>query len=214
MGAEEKFTSLQNELNEKEDQASFLVSRGTIQALLYAQQDLKRLQDEHKNLKSRRLKLNVNLMKSYKREVADQRRQIKEDARAKRRKIMRDLRQAEIRIQQLEQQQETQLHIPDLMAACNLDVIRERIRQNELWGHQRHDMQTWLMILMEEAGEVAQGIQQSMGWGKPTDTPADALYKEWIQVSAVALSAAEQLREEAHHGEVEPITKIGYSGTD
>ncbi|MFS0822148.1 MazG-like family protein [Bacillus sp. 1P02SD] len=74
------------------------------------------------------------------------------------------------------------------------DVALERLRQNSKWGKQRHDLGTWLQILIEEVGEVAQAMQASKGWGKDTD--AQDLYNELIQVSAVAVAIAEQIREE------------------
>lgn len=38
-------------------------------------------------------------------------------------------------------------------------IGRERIRQDEKWGPQHHDRFTWLMILMEEVGELAEELQ-------------------------------------------------------
>jgi hypothetical protein len=35
------------------------------------------------------------------------------------------------------------------------DVHLERVRQEEMWGPQKHDPFVWLAILLEEAGEVA-----------------------------------------------------------
>lgn len=73
------------------------------------------------------------------------------------------------------------------------DVEKERARQNELWGLQRHDYGTWLAILIEEVGEVAQAMQATKGWGKQTD--ANNLYTELIHVAAVATAIAEQVKE-------------------
>lgn len=73
-------------------------------------------------------------------------------------------------------------------------VFKERERQNDLWGTQRHDWGTWLIILMEEVGEVAQAMQTERHWGKPSDK-AD-LQKELIQAAAVAVAMAEQIEEE------------------
>jgi len=70
----------------------------------------------------------------------------------------------------------------------------ERERQNDKWGFQRHDFGTWLMILMEEVGEVAQTGQIGMMSEKPSDK-ADRL-TELIQVQAVAQAMAEQYLEE------------------
>lgn len=81
-----------------------------------------------------------------------------------------------------------------LMNDVNVDVYKERDRQNQKWGLQRHDMGTWLMILTEEVGEVAQAMQEGMVSQKETD--ANNLYKELIQVAAVASAIAEQVREQ------------------
>lgn len=73
-------------------------------------------------------------------------------------------------------------------------VEAERARQDAKWGIQRHDYGTWLQILIEEVGEVAQAMQKEKGWGKESD--ADDLYTELIHVSAVANAIAEQVLEE------------------
>lgn len=82
----------------------------------------------------------------------------------------------------------------DLRSSVMEDVDKERNRQDEKWGVQRHDMGTWLTILVEEVGEVAQAMQTNKGWGKQSD--ANNLYQELIHVAAVAVSIAEQIREE------------------
>lgn len=74
-----------------------------------------------------------------------------------------------------------------------IDVMVERERQNQLWGIQRHQMGDWLKILIEEVGEVAQAMQKDDVSYKDSD--ASDLYKELIQVSAVAQAIAEQVRE-------------------
>ena len=76
------------------------------------------------------------------------------------------------------------------------DIDNERSRQDEKWGVQRHNNGTWLQILIEEVGEVAQAMQKHKGWGKDTD--ANNLYTELIHVSAVAAAIAEQVYEESH----------------
>ncbi|RBP89375.1 MazG-like nucleotide pyrophosphohydrolase family protein [Cytobacillus firmus] len=75
-----------------------------------------------------------------------------------------------------------------------LAVEKERFRQNAKWGRQRHSYGDWLKILVEEVGEVAQAMQTGQGWGKGSD--ANDLYKELIQVAAVAVAIAEQIEEE------------------
>lgn len=74
-----------------------------------------------------------------------------------------------------------------------LDIESERTKQNEKWGKQNHDYPTWMTILVEEVGEVAQAMQTERGWGKESD--ADDLYTELIHVAAVATAIAEQVKE-------------------
>lgn len=78
------------------------------------------------------------------------------------------------------------------MTAVNIDVYRERKRQNELYGNQEHDNGKWLAILGEEFGEVCQAMQQGSEASKETD--ADDLYTELIHVAAVASAMAEQVK--------------------
>lgn len=72
-------------------------------------------------------------------------------------------------------------------------VIKERVNQYAKWGRQRHDLGTWLAILVEEVGEVAEAMQKGLVSEKDTD--ASDLLKELIQVAAVAVAIAEQVRE-------------------
>jgi len=73
-------------------------------------------------------------------------------------------------------------------------IVNERLKQDAMWGKQRHDRGTWLAILMEEVGEVAQAMQVNQSWGKKTD--AGDLYAELVQVAAVAVAIAEQVVED------------------
>lgn len=82
---------------------------------------------------------------------------------------------------------------PDEVLEVLSDVGKERDRQNVLWGKQRHEYGTWLTILVEEVGEVAQAMQKQKNWGKETDS--DNLYEELIHVAAVAVAIAEQVKE-------------------
>jgi NTP pyrophosphatase (non-canonical NTP hydrolase) len=77
------------------------------------------------------------------------------------------------------------------------DVKKERLLQIDKWGYQRHPYPVWLTILVEEVGEVAQAMQSDQIWSKDTDDKD--LYNELIQVAAVAVAIAEQVREE--HGQ-------------
>lgn len=83
-----------------------------------------------------------------------------------------------------------------LMLDVNKAVMRERQRQNGLWGFQRHDIGTWLSILGEEWGEVCQAAQGRLGLKSVKETDADNLYEELIHVAAVASAIAEQIKEE------------------
>ncbi len=44
------------------------------------------------------------------------------------------------------------------MAAIVGEVMQERLRQDEKWGPQHHDIPMWLTILMEEVGEASQAF--------------------------------------------------------
>jgi hypothetical protein len=80
-----------------------------------------------------------------------------------------------------------------IMADVLADVLKERVRQNNKWGVQRHEDGRWLSILGEEFGEVCQALQDGMISQKETD--ANNKYIELIQVAAVAMAWAEQVRE-------------------
>lgn len=68
-----------------------------------------------------------------------------------------------------------------------LETVRdERKRQLEKWGPQSHTQEKWLAILMEEVGEAAEEVLR-----EPSNV--DNLYKELIQVSAVAAAFAQAL---------------------
>lgn len=62
------------------------------------------------------------------------------------------------------------------------NVYDERKRQHEKWGVQDHDEDRWIVILMEEVGEVARAIFE--------DDPAN-YREELLQVAAVAVAAIE-----------------------
>jgi hypothetical protein len=85
--------------------------------------------------------------------------------------------------------------IEDLMQEINNDVLLERIKQNEKWGHQRHSIGVWLAILGEEFGEVCQASQSYLNLVSAKETDSDDLYMELIHVAAVASAIAEQVKE-------------------
>jgi NTP pyrophosphatase (non-canonical NTP hydrolase) len=64
------------------------------------------------------------------------------------------------------------------------DVANERKRQDDKWGVQDHEHATWLTILTEEVGELAQCILHRKFGGHH----ADKLYEELTQVAAVAVA--------------------------
>lgn len=76
------------------------------------------------------------------------------------------------------------------------DVLAERARQDEKWGEQNHDPFTYLAILSEEVGEMAQAALDAR-FGGPLDArfdrPAANLRTEAVQTAAVALALVECL---------------------
>lgn len=83
----------------------------------------------------------------------------------------------------------------DLLLTAADAVVAERYKQHEKWGEQRHDLEYWLTILVEEVGEFAQAIQRERGDGKESDQ--GNTLEEAIHISAVAMGIVEQLIERA-----------------
>lgn len=69
------------------------------------------------------------------------------------------------------------------------DVNRERERQDAKWGEQKHDLCTWVTILTEEVGELAQAVLHDT-FGGPH---AEEVRMEAIHVAAVAVQISEYL---------------------
>jgi NTP pyrophosphatase (non-canonical NTP hydrolase) len=67
------------------------------------------------------------------------------------------------------------------------DVISERHRQDDKWGEQNHDPFTYLTILMEEVGELAQAALHMRYGGRA----AENLRGEAVHTAAVALAIIE-----------------------
>lgn len=99
---------------------------------------------------------------------------------------------------------------PLLYAAID-SIILERHRQHGKWGEQRHSLEYWLTILIEEVGELAQAIQKAKGDGKDSDS--DNLLEEAIHAGAVTTAIIEQLIEQmegvADDGPAEPEDIFG-----
>jgi NTP pyrophosphatase (non-canonical NTP hydrolase) len=68
-------------------------------------------------------------------------------------------------------------------------VLHERARQDRRWGEQNHDPFTYLTVLTEEVGELAQAALHTR-FGGPM---ASGLREEAVQVAAVALAIVECL---------------------
>ena len=68
------------------------------------------------------------------------------------------------------------------------DVRDERNRQDEKWGEQNHENETWMTILAEEVGELAQEVLRDK-FGK--NSHYAEMRAEAIQVAAVAVAFVE-----------------------
>lgn len=71
----------------------------------------------------------------------------------------------------------------------SIEVLRERDRQDAKWGEQNHDPFTYLTVLMEEVGELAQAALHARFGGHAAGTMRD----EAVQTAAVALAIVECL---------------------
>jgi NTP pyrophosphatase (non-canonical NTP hydrolase) len=69
------------------------------------------------------------------------------------------------------------------------DILAERARQDAKWGKQNHDPFTYLAVLTEEVGELAQAALHTR-FGGPKAT---GLREEAIHTAAVALAIVECL---------------------
>lgn len=77
---------------------------------------------------------------------------------------------------------------PEAAEAINR-ILAERAEQFRKWGEQNHDMMTWLAILHEETGELAEAcLHQKFGGPE-----AQHIFKEAVQTAAVACQIVEYL---------------------
>ncbi len=96
------------------------------------------------------------------------------------------------------------------MSEALISVVKERARQDDLWGEQNNDPVTWLVILMEEVGEIARAIL-SWRFDGPIGSRGGAIRDEAVQVAAVAVAMVEccdrndwtKIRDEAREREGE-----------
>ena len=63
-------------------------------------------------------------------------------------------------------------------------IIAERVRQDEKWGEQNHDVFKWLAILGEEVGEANKAALEN---------DYSELMQELIQIGAVTVAMIESL---------------------
>lgn len=80
----------------------------------------------------------------------------------------------------------------DSFASLPVDVHEENLRQLTKWGIQTHPADTWMSILTEEVGELAQAIL----WSQFSGAPYAGIKKEAIQVATLALKIAEMCGED------------------
>lgn len=74
------------------------------------------------------------------------------------------------------------------------EIIIERGRQMAKWGEQNHTLEKWMVILMEEVGEVSRAILE--------DDDPDHLKRELVQTASVAVAILDYiLRQEKDEAE-------------
>lgn len=74
-------------------------------------------------------------------------------------------------------------------------VARERIKQDAKWGEQNHNDLTWLAILAEEFGEVANMLVEDIVKEEHKhEAIQDNLEYELVQVAAVCVAWVECMR--------------------
>ena len=74
-----------------------------------------------------------------------------------------------------------------------VEVMNERKKQDKKWGEQNHDPVTWVAILMEEVGELAQASIETKFIGFGAHGGTENIRKETIHVAAVAVAIVECL---------------------
>jgi len=86
------------------------------------------------------------------------------------------------------------MHAVEYVKADDL-ILAERDRQDRKWGEQNHDHQWWMLILMEEVGELAQAVLERQ-FGGSHGTPQQ-IKAEAVQVAAVAHAFLEYIERRA-----------------
>lgn len=76
------------------------------------------------------------------------------------------------------------------------EILEERYNQERQWGEQNHHPEKWLIILMEEVGEVAEAVLEAFPHTHQLKTKEywlDMYRRELIQTAAVAVAAVESI---------------------
>lgn len=79
-------------------------------------------------------------------------------------------------------------------------VMAERVRQDAKWGEQNNDPFCYLVVLMEEVGELSEAALHAR-FGGPE---GENMHKEAVQVAAVALAIVECLNRAKWQWPIEP----------
>lgn len=82
----------------------------------------------------------------------------------------------------------------DQIQSCLLDIEQERLKQILKWGMRCHDSGTWLKILVEEVGELAQAMLDKDDGGPKEDQAQCLIMREATQVAAVAAAIMQHAR--------------------
>lgn len=85
--------------------------------------------------------------------------------------------------------------VPEASQALQ-SVVHERERQDAKWGQQNHEPQFWMGILMEEVGELAQAVNETVfdnGAAERAKGGYANMRAEAVQVAAVAVAFVEYL---------------------
>jgi AbrB family looped-hinge helix DNA binding protein len=86
--------------------------------------------------------------------------------------------------------------LPQQLSPAIGAVISERYRQDAKWGEQNHELQFWMGILMEEVGELAQAVNETVFNNGPEEQAKGGyanMRAEAVQVAAVAVAFVEML---------------------
>jgi len=74
-----------------------------------------------------------------------------------------------------------------------VDVLKEQERQTKKWGIRDHEPLSWLAILVEEVGEVAEAILIAQSVDGEENGGLEEVREEAIHVAAVAITFVECL---------------------